>query len=220
MNSFKMMMLAAAAAVPGTVALVAPASAQVAGVAVADPNAAVTNSNAFRAAATQIQTTYKTQLDQAEARRRAVATELQPLYTKFEADQRANVAEATLRSQATAIQARETAANAELGRLTAPAQRAQAYVVEQMQAQLSAAVQAAVARKGVQLLLRPDAALFAQPAANITADITTELNRLVPSVNATPPANWQPGQQAAGAAPAAGTPARPATTPARPNTGR
>ncbi|MES2338454.1 MAG: OmpH family outer membrane protein [Pseudomonadota bacterium] len=219
MKTIKMMMLAAAAAVPGTVALVAPAAAQVSGIAVADPNAAVSQSTAFRTAATQIQATYKTQIDQAEARRRAITAELQPLYTKFEADQRANVAEATLRTQASAIQAKETAGNNEIGRLTAPAQRAQAYAVEQLQNQLPAAVQAAVTRKGVTLLLRPEAVMFAQPVANITPDVTTELNRLVPSVNTTPPANWQPGQQpAAGAAPVPTAPA--ATTPARPNSGR
>lgn len=220
MTRFKMMMLAAVAAVPATMA---PASAQVAGIAVADTNAAIAQSNAWKAAAGQIETTYKAQIDQAEARRRAIATELQPLYTKFEADQRANVAEATLRTQAAAIQSKEAAGNTELGRLTAPAQRAQAYALEQLQNQLAPAVQAAVSRKNVQLLLRPEAAMFAQPAANITSDITTELNRLVPSVNTTPPANWQPGQQqqqgAAAAAPAPGaTPPR--TTPARPNTGR
>ena len=227
MTTFKMMMLAAAAAVPGTVALVAPAAAQVAGIAVADPNAAIAQSNAWKTAAGQIQTTYKTQIDQAETRRRAIATELQPLYTKFEADQRANVAEATLRTQAAAIQAKQTAGEQELARITLPAQRAQAYALEQLQAQLAPAVQAAVTRKNVQLLIRPDAAMFAQPAANITPDVTTELNRLVPSVNINPPANWQPGQQqqAGSAAPAptatpATTPARPATTPARPNTGR
>lgn len=224
MKTFKMMMLAAAAAVPGTVALVAPAAAQVAGIAVADPNTAVANSTAWRTAAQQIQTTYKTQIDQAEARRRAIATELQPLYTKFEADQRANVAEATLRTQANAIQVKENAGNAEIGRLTAPAQRAQAYAIEQIQAQLGAAVTAATTRKNVQLLLAPNAALFAQPTANITADITTELNRLVPSVGITPPANWQPGQQQQAAATGAAAPAPaavpPATTPPRPATGR
>ena len=52
--------------------------------------------------------------------------------------------------------------------------------------------------------------------ADITAAITTELDRLVPTVNSTPPANWQPGQQGAapagaGARPAAGS--RPAAAP-------
>jgi hypothetical protein len=64
------------------------------------------------------------------------------------------------------------------------------------------------------MLVRPDAVLFANPTADVTAAITTELDRLVPTVGITPPANWQPGQQQQGAAPAATAPA--ATTPARP----
>lgn len=214
MKTLKMFLLAAAAAVPGTAALIAPAQAQVAGIAVANPEAAVARSRAWTAAQQQIQTTYKAQLDQAEARRKAIAAELQPLYSAFEAARAApNANEASLRTQAQAIQTKENAGNQELGRLTAPAQRAQAYALEQIQAQLNAAVTAATTRKNVQLLLRPDAALFAQPTTDITADITTELDRLVPSVNTTPPANWQPGgqeqQQAAAPAPAAPAPARP-----------
>ncbi|SOB87843.1 periplasmic chaperone for outer membrane proteins Skp [Sphingomonas guangdongensis] len=219
MTSLKMMMLAAA----GTIALAAPASAQVNGIAVANPEAAVARSSAWTAAQSQIQTQYKTQLDQANARRTAIENELRPLYTAFETARAApNANEAALRTQAQTIQTRQQAGEQELQRLTAPASRAQAYALEQIQRQIGAAVQAAVARKNVQMLLRPDAALFAQPATDITADITTELNRLVPSVSIAVPANWQPGQQQAGAAGApATTPARPATTtPARPNTGR
>lgn len=227
MTNLKTMMLAAAAALPGVVALSAPAAAQVAGIAVANPEGAVARSSAWTAAQSQIQTTYKSQIDQANARRTAIEAELRPLYQAFETARAApNANEAALRTQATTIQNRENAAQQELGRLTAPAARAQAYALEQIQRQLSPAVQAAVARKQVQLLLNPQAALYAAPATDITADITTELNRLVPSVSITPPANWQPGQQGAGATPAAGTapagttPARPTTTPARPNTGR
>ncbi|MGJ3626468.1 hypothetical protein AB5I41_05395 [Sphingomonas sp. MMS24-JH45] len=54
---------------------------------------------------------------------------------------------------------------------------------------------AAVRAKNVSLLLRPNAALFANPAADVTAAITAELDRSVPTVGITPPANWQPGQQ-------------------------
>ena len=95
------------------------------------------------------------------------------------------------------------------------AQRAQQYVIEQIQAKLGDAVTNAVRAKNVTLLLRPDAALFAQPAADITTSITAELDRLVPTVGITPPAGWQPNQQgqqggaaAAPAAPARGAPAR------------
>lgn len=209
MTSFKTLLLAAALAAPGV------ASAQVGGIAVADPEAAVANSRAWSAARTQIQTTYKTQIDQANARREAVSAELQPLLAAY---QRAAAApgatEASLRPQAQAIQTKEQAANAELGRLTAPAQRAQAYALEQISARLPDAVNAAVRAKNVSLLLRPNAALFANPAADVTAAITAELDRTVPTVSITPPANWQPGQQQqqGAAAPAAAAPA--ATTPA------
>ena len=209
MTTFKTLLLAAALAAPGV------ATAQVGGIAVADPEAAVANSRAWSAARTQIQTTYKTQIDQANARRQAVAAELQPLVQAY---QRAAAApgatEASLRPQAQAIQTKEQAANTELGRLTAPAQRAQAYALEQISAKLPDAVNAAVRAKNVSLLLRPNAALFANPAADVTSAITAELDRSVPSVSITPPANWQPGQQqgaaAPAAAPAAATPA-PAT---------
>jgi Skp family chaperone for outer membrane proteins len=224
MKTFKIILLAAAAALPGTVALVAPAAAQVNGIAVANPEAAVVRSKAWTAANQQIAAQYKPQLDQAEARRKAIAAELQPLYTAFDTARRApGATDASLRTQATAIQTRQTAGEQELGRITAPAQRAQAYVTEQIGARLGEAVTAATTRKNVSLLIRPDAALFAQPVADITADITAELDRLVPSVGIAPPANWQPGQQGQqgqqGAAAAGAAPAR-TTTPARPTQGR
>lgn len=220
MKTFKLILLAAAAALPGTVALVAPAAAQVNGIAVANPEGAVVRSKAWAAANQQIQTTYKTQIDQATARRNALTAELQPLYTAFDTARRApGATEASLRTQATTIQTRQTAGEQELARITAPAQRAQAYVTEQIGARLGEAVTAATTRKNVSLLLRPDAALFAKPVADITADITAELDRLVPSVGITPPANWQPGQQGQGGAAPAGA-AAPTTAPARPTQGR
>jgi len=181
------------------------ATAQVGGVAVADPQAAIANSRAWTTARGQIQTTYKTQLDQAETRRQAIANELRPLVQAFETARAApNANQQALQTQAQTIQTREQAANAELQRLTLPAQRAQAYAIEQIQAQLGTAVQSAVRARNVSLLVSPQAVLFQQPTADITAAITTELDRLVPTVNTTPPANWQPGQQgAAGGAPAA-----------------
>ncbi|KQT32598.1 outer membrane family protein [Sphingomonas sp. Leaf412] len=221
MTTFKTLLLAAALAGPAMLAGGA-AAAQVNGIAVADPEGAVANSKAWATARTQIQGTYKTQLDQATARRNAINTELQPLVTAY---QRAAAApgatEASLRPQAQAIQTKEQAANAELQRLTAPASRAQAYALEQISAKLPDAVNAAVRAKNVSLLLRPNAALFANPAADITSAITAELDRAVPSVTTTPPANWQPGQQqgAAGAAAATTATPAPATTTRRP-TGR
>ncbi len=211
MTKFKLMLMAAALAVPGTFAA-GGAAAQVSGIAVANPEQAVANSKAWTAARAQIQSTYKTQLDQANTRRNAIQAELQPLVTAYQTAARApGATEASLRPQAQAIQTKQQAAQQELTRLTQPAQRAEAYAIEQISAKLNDAVQAAVRARNVSLLLRPEAALFAQPAADITSSITAELDKAVPSVGITPPANWQPGgqgQQGAAPAPAAQTQGR------------
>ena len=204
MTKFKHMLLAAALAAP--VAFSAgTATAQVSGIAVANPEQAVANSKAWTTARSQIQTQYKTQLDQANTRRTAIQAELQPLVTAYQTAARApGASEASLRPQAQAIQTKQQAAQQELARLTEPAQRAEAYAIEQISAKLSDAVQAAVRARIVTLLLRPEAALYSQPAADITSAITAELDKSVPSVGITPPANWQPGGQGqAQAAPAA-----------------
>ncbi|QNE31217.1 OmpH family outer membrane protein [Sphingomonas sp. NBWT7] len=207
MTKIKTMLLAAALVAPAAIAA-GSASAQVSGIAVANPEQAVANSRAWTAARGQIQTQYKTQIDQATARRTAIENELRPLVTAYQTAARApGASEASLRPQAQAIQTKQQAAQQELGRLTQPAQRAEAYAIEQISAKLNDAVQAAVRARNVTLLLRPEAALFAQPAADVTPAITAELDKLVPSVGITPPANWQPGQQGQ-QSPAAAAPAQ------------
>ncbi len=204
--------LAMALALPA-VTIATSATGQVATVATADPDGAISDSAAWKAAAAQLQTTYKGILDQAEARRTQITNELQPLVTAYQAAASAPGAnEATLRQQATSIQSKQQAGQAELERLTAPFARARAYAIEQLQGQLKAAIDAAAARKHAGLVVAPSAVFHVDPAGDITADVTTELNRLIPSVSITPPANWQPGQQQAGAQ----TP----STPAAPATGR
>ena len=210
MTRFKTLLLAAALVAP----VAAPVAAQAQTVAVANPEQAIGASRAWATARTQIETTYKAQLDQAQARRDAVGRELQPLVTAFNTARAApNANQASLQQQATTIQTREQAAQAEIQRITLPAQRAQAYAIEQISAKLPDAVQAVVRARNVSMLVRPDAVLFAGPTADVTSAITTELDRLVPTVSVTPPANWQPGQQqgaSAAAAPAAAPAARPA----------
>lgn len=220
--TFKTSLLAAALVAP--VAIAAPAQAQVGGIAVADAEGAVQRSRAFQTAAQQIQTQYKAQLDQANTRRQALQAELQPLLTAYNNAARApNATQASIAPAAQALQTRERAAQQELARLTEPAQRAQAYAVEQIARQLNTAVQNAVRARNVQLLLAPQAAVYAQPAADITPAIVAELDRLVPSVSIAPPAGWQPGQAQQQAAAPAGTAPAPAVQPAnnqRRNQGR
>lgn len=221
MTKLKNFMLAAALTVPG---VLAAGQAQAQQVAVADPERAIAQTKAWNAARAQIQTTYKAQIDQAGARERALQTELQPLITAYQnAARQPNASQATIAPAAQALQTRQQAAQAELARLSQPFQRAQGYAIEQISARLNDAVQGAVRARNVQLLVRPDAALFAQPAADITPAITAELDRLVPSVSIAVPANWQPGQNqqaAQGAAPGAPAGTAPAATPQRRTQGR
>jgi len=85
-------------------------------------------------------------------------------------------------------------------------------------------VQNAVRAKNVSLLVSPQAVLFMQPTADITSAVTAELDKLVPTVSITPPANWQPGQAGQQGAAPANAPAPAATAPAAParrqNSGR
>lgn len=220
---FKLLLAAALVAPAATVAT--SAQAQVNGVAVADPQGAIAGSRAWAAARQQIETTYKTQLDQAETRRTALTRELEPLVQAFQtARSQPNANQTALRTQAEQIETRQQAANQELQRLTQPAVRAQTYAVEQLQARLGEAVQNAVRAKNVSLLVSPQAVLFMQPTADITTAVTAELDKLVPTVSITPPANWQPGQggqQAATPANAPAPAAAPAAAPARrQNSGR
>lgn len=204
MTKIAKLLLAAALIAPGALAI-QPASAQVAAVAVADPQGAVAGTKAFQGAVAQIRTTYKAQIDQAQARGKAIDAELQPLVTQFQAAQRApGATNASLAPQYQAIQAKQQAGQQEIARITAPAERAQAYAVEQIQSHLAEAVRNVSTTRNIGLLVSPQAVLFLQPAADVTTAITAELDRLVPSVSTAVPANWQPGQtQPAGAAPAA-----------------
>ncbi|MEG3122561.1 OmpH family outer membrane protein [Sphingomonas sp. GB1N7] len=220
MNTNSKMLLIAILAAPATMLGAAQANAQAVGV--ADPQGAIANTKAFGAAVAQIKTTYKTQLDQSAARRAAVQKEIEALALALDTDKNGQVsqqeleaAQAAKRPEIAAIQQKQAAVQAEVGRLEAPAARAQQYAAEQIAMKYEAALQSVVAKRGVQLIVRPDAVIFAQPAADLTPAITAELDTVVPSVSTTPPANWQPGQAGAGAqnAPAATTaPAKKPTT--------
>ncbi|HEU4967741.1 OmpH family outer membrane protein [Sphingomonas sp.] len=193
-----------------TAVVAVPAAAQVSSLGVANLDAAVQRSTAWTTALSQMQTTYKATIDQLNSREAAIRTELQPLVTKLQTDAKAaNPNQQALQQQYATLQQRQNAAQQELAKIGQPVARARAYVEEQIAAKLDDALRAAMTRKNVSLVVRPEAALSYQPAADITADVTTELNRLVPSVSITPPANWQPGGQQAAA------PATPAAQPAQ-----
>ncbi|MCC6826632.1 MAG: OmpH family outer membrane protein [Novosphingobium sp.] len=227
-NLFKSAMLAGLLLAAGSQTALAQATAAapvgpvVPGLAVANLDAVVANSNAYRTAQQQRPVTYKAQLDQAEARRKAIAGQLQPLIDKFTRDRAApNANQAALQQQAQSIQQIQSAGEQELQRLVQPVALSEAYVEEQITDKIDAAVKAAMAKNKISLLLAPQAvAALNNNAYNLNQAILTELNTLIPAAQLVPPAGWEPREQReqraaqaaqqGQAAGAAATPARPA----------
>jgi Skp family chaperone for outer membrane proteins len=196
-----------------------PAAAQVVkGIGVVSLPAVVANSNAYKVAEQQRPVTYKPQLDQAEARRAAIATQLPPLVDKFNRDRQANANNPALQQQAQAIQQIQQSGQQELQQMLAPVAMSRAYVTEQIEEKLDTAVQNAAKKKNILLILDPTqgAVIYADGAYNITQDVLNELNTLLPSAQLVPPQGWMPREvrqqqeaaaAAAGQAPAANPPA-------------
>ncbi|MEY2942623.1 MAG: hypothetical protein RLY97_637 [Pseudomonadota bacterium] len=223
-NTLKL--LAAAALLAGTssvafaqqakpAAVAAPARSGVNGIAVANFEAVIQVSNANKLAQQQRTTTYKPQFDAYDARGKAINAQLQPLYDKLNKDRAAPGANpAALQQQADAINAIQEGAKQELAAIIAPAAASDAYVKEQITDRLQAATDAAVAKNGVTLILRPEAVAYTPlKAYDITQAILNELNIQFPTALLVPPAGWEPrevrdqkAQQAAQAAQAGGTP--------------
>ena len=172
---------------------VAPAAAQT--VAYTDVQQVIGMSQAARTADQQMRVTYKTAYDQVETRSRVLQAELNALYVKYQADQKTNPNNPTLADQVRAIQEKQRTAQEELGKLSAPIERVKAFMFEQIDAKLDAAVTAAMTKKKVALLLDKGAVVKNTPGTDLTQDIVNELNALLPSVSINPPADWQPGQQ-------------------------
>jgi Skp family chaperone for outer membrane proteins len=205
-TKFKAALLAASLlAVPATASAQAAASA----VAVANLEEAVQKSNAFTAAIAQIKVTYAAQIATLEARQKTLNAEIAPLVTAFQAAQKApNPNQAALQTQYNAIQTKQQNGQKELQNLGTPVARAQAYVEEQIVGKLDVALKAAMVKKGVALVVAPQATVSYSPAADLTDEITLELNTSVPSASITPPAGWQPGGQGGAAQPAKPAPGR------------
>lgn len=185
----------AAAALASPAAFAPAAAQQVAGIGVVNPQAVVINSSAFQTAQQQRPVTYRAQIDQANARRQAIAAQLQPLYEQLQsASQAPNAAQnqAALQQQYNQIQQIEQAGQQELNQILAPVQLSAAYVEEQITDQLPTAIQNAANKKNVTLVISPDSVLYAAAPYNINQDVLNELNALIPTAQLVPPQGWLP----------------------------
>ena len=209
---------AAQAAAPASSGPVVP------GLAVANIDAVIANSNAFKVAQQQRPVTYKAQLDAANSRRSQLEAQIKPLVDKFQRDRAAPTAntaagQASLQQQAAALQKIQESGQQELQNLVQPVAMSEAYVLEQINEKINGAIQSAMTKKGITLVLSPQATIATTNAYNLNQAVLDELNALLPSAQLVPPPGWEPrevrdakAQQAAqqGGQPAAATPARPA----------
>ena len=186
-----------AAAGLASAALVAgPVAAQVNGnIAVVNPPATVAGSSALSAAYQQINTTYASQITQIQQKQQQAQTLIQQLDTNSDGNlDQAEQQAAQSAPQAQQIQTLEQ----EIGQLQNQVESARVYAIEQILQQYSAALQTVTTADNIQVVLSPEAVTWSAPAANINQKVVAALNARVPSVQITPPQNWQPSQQSVG----------------------
>ena len=207
-------------------AAAAPRGTVVAGIGVADLQAAVANTNAYKAAVQLRQQQYKPIYDAAQARLSQLEAQLKPLADQFNADRAAKKPDSVLQVEYDGIQKAQAQGEAEIKQILAPASLSDEYVVEQITDKLPQAVQNVMGRRGLTLLLNPDAVILSAQPYDVTAALVGELNVLVPSAQINPPPGWQPRrvrqqqqqqqQQVTGAAPVAPKPGTTAPKPIGP----
>ncbi len=202
-------------------AAAAPASNVVQGIGVANLQAAIANTDAYRVASQQRPVTYKPQLDQAQARGNALEAQIKPMIDRFNAARQAANTPALqqqLQTQARAIQELQEKGKQEIQQILLPAALSEAFVNEQIEDKLDQAVQKAMEKSRVSLLLQPNAVLARANAYDLTDEIVAELNALLPTAQLVPPQGWEPREireaRAQQAAQQAGN--RPAAAPAAP----
>ena len=167
------------------------ATAQVSGIATADPMIAIAKTKAFSAAYSQIGAQYKASFDQIDAHNKT----LNGLRAQLDTDNNKQLTQeeldAAVKANSPVLKSIETEEKA-IQQLQTPAIKAQMYAVENIFNEYSNAQQQVVSNKKIGDILSQDAFLYAPPQADVTNDITAVLDTRIPSVSTTPPANWQP----------------------------
>ena len=190
------------------------------GIGVVDFDTVQQSANAFKAAAQERRVKYKASYDAAEARSRKAQADGKVLVDKFNADQAAKMPDSILQADYQAIQTLEQVAKQDIQQALAPVALSEAYGEEQINAKIPQAVQNAMNKNGITLLLRRDAIVVGVPNYDLSPAITAELNTLLPAIQVVPPQGWVPAQyrtQQPAAQPAPAAQSRPAaTTPAKP----
>ncbi|MBA4308193.1 MAG: hypothetical protein C0429_15795 [Sphingopyxis sp.] len=185
-----------AAALLAATAIAVPASAQVAGIATADTSVAIARSKALGAGYQSISTQYASFAQQIQQKRK----EINDINTQLDTNKDKELTQAELD---VAIKAKSPlltqidAKQKEINQLQDPIIKAQLYTVEQIALKYEAAQQAVITAKKINVILAPDAFVWAPDAVDVTSAITAELDKAIPVANTVPPADWRPSRQGA-----------------------
>lgn len=193
--------LSIVAAQPALAAKPAPAAAPAAdapvvasGIGVANIEAIKANSTAFKQAEQQRQVTYKATIDQARTRAQQIDGQIKALAAKIDADRKAPKPNQELVAQEIAqVQQLQQSGQQEVNKILEPVAMSQAYVDEQINAQLGPSISQTMKEQNVTLLLQPQAVLVATSKSyDLNLAILAKLNSLLPSAQIVPPAGWEP----------------------------
>lgn len=169
------------------------ASAQVAGVATLDTTDAIMQSKAFSQAYQQIGTTFTSNTQMIQTKRKEINDINAQLDTNKDKNLTQEELDAAIKAKnplLTQLEAKER----EIAQLQQPIVTAQAFAVESIADRYAAAQQLVVTQKKINMILSPDAFIWAPDAVDVTKAVTAALDAAVPAVGITPPANWQPKQ--------------------------
>lgn len=189
MQKFSKSLFASAAF--AALAMAAPASAQVNGIATVDAATAIAASQARGSAYQQIATTYASQYEALRTGQQELSTLSKQLDTNNDnqvSDEELAAAQAAKNPVLQQIQAKQ----AQVATAEAPIVRAQLYALEQILAQYSPALQQVISDKNIGVILSPDAFIYYPQTADVTGAVIEVLNTRVPVVSAAAPADWQP----------------------------
>lgn len=191
MTRFAKLLAPAGLILAATAAL--PVHAQVEGrIATVDITRTIIGTTAFQTAYEQVNTTYATQNEM----RRTKAQERQTMLAKFDknGDKQVDETEQAAMQKSPDFPKLQTI-DQEIQALNNQIDGARVFAIEQIINQFSPALQEVVTKQQIKAVIDPASLLFAQPEADVTAQVTTSLNTKVPAVSVVPPAGWQPSRE-------------------------
>ncbi len=167
--------------------------AQVNGMAVAEAAVAVAGSQPLQSGFQQVGTTYESQITALEQ----YQTQRQQLLQQLDTNGDGSLDEseqAVLEDANNTVVQQIASLEQNINTVQAPIQMARLYVVSQVAEQYGPAVQQVISDRQIQIMLSPEAVVYAPDEANVTELISQAINSRLPSVSITPPQGWQPTQ--------------------------